>query len=88
MDDLQEVTEYLKDLDDTDIKRLGLALGLSHRRLQKMTTLPEDMVLSWLRGDDNVSATSGTPSWSSFAKTLNKRGHTNISFKVREGKYS
>ena len=36
MDDLQEVTEYLKDLDDTDIKRLGLALGLSHRRLQKM----------------------------------------------------
>ena len=33
MDDLQEVTEYL---DDTDIKRLGLALGLSHRRLQKI----------------------------------------------------
>lgn len=88
MDDLQEVTEYLKDLDDTDMKRLGLALGLSHRRVQKMRILPEDIVVSWLRGDDSISATSGTPSWSSLAKTLNKKGHTNISSKVKEGKYS
>lgn len=35
----------------------------------------KDMVLSWLRGDDNVSVTSGTPSWSSFAKTLSKKAN-------------
>ena len=87
MADLVKVTDYLGELDDADVIRLGLSLGLSRARLNKMKLLPEDMIAAWLRGDDEVKAYSGTPSWDSLVTKLEERGHTTIASTIKEGKF-
>ena len=43
--------------------QLGLALGLSYRKLQNMKQYPDDMVDAWLRKEDDVLKKSGAPTW-------------------------
>lgn len=60
------VCEYLKYIDNNEIKRLGGALGLDWPKLNGMTNLPTEMVTAWLREEDKVQ----NPSWSSLVESL------------------
>ena len=65
-------------LDTDQIKLLGGALGLNVFKLEKMKTLPQDMVTSWLRKDDEVKKKCGDPlTWEALVnalRTLGKKG--------------
>ena len=81
-----QVSSLLKALNNDEVITLGTALGLDFNKLKRMTSLPDDMVGAWLRGDDNVIETSGPPSWGSLATALDKTGHTKIAITIRRGK--
>ena len=81
-----QVSSLLKALNNDEVITLGTALGLDFNNLKRMTSLPDDMVGAWLRGDDNVIETSGPPSWESLATALDKTGHTKIAITIRRGK--
>ena len=81
-----QVCEIIKNLDRNESINLGAALGLFYIKLKRTDTIPEDMVAAWLRGDDNVIETSGSPSWESLATALDKTGHTKIAITIRRGK--
>ena len=56
-EDLIEITDYLFELDKTDIYNLGLVLGLSQRRVKAMMnseTFLDDMISAWLQRIDLV----------------------------------
>ena len=84
MADHFEVTELLENLDKKGVIKLGTALGLSFIKLMKMEMFPDEMVASWLRGDDDVNKKSGPPSWESLATALDKTRHTDIASKARK----
>ena len=44
-----KATTYLQSLNELQIRRVGGALGLTYDILEKMKTLPDDMVAAWLR---------------------------------------
>ena len=81
-----QVSSLLEDLNNDEVIKLGTALGLAFNKLKKMTSLPDDMVGTWLRGDDDVIKTSGPPTWESLATALDKTGHTEIAITIRRGK--
>ena len=83
MKDHFEVTQYLTDLEPTQILRLGGALGLHYPNLKKMQTPLEDMVEAWLRKDDSVLEKSGPPTWKSLVKALETTGNTGIAEKIK-----
>ena len=58
--------------------RLGLAFGLSYRKLQNMQQHPDDMVDAWLRKEDDVYEKSGAPTWMSLIAALKKIGQNGI----------
>ena len=84
MDAVYTVSQYLKDMDREEVIRLGIALGLSFIKLKGMIIFPEDVIASWLKGDDKC----GPPSWTSLATALERTGHTAIASKVRKGEHS
>ena len=70
-------------LDPDQIKLLGGALGLNAFKLQKMKTLLEDMVRSWLRKEDDVKKKCGDPlTWEALVKTLRTLGQTGIADEI------
>ena len=81
-----QVSSLLENLNNDNLRKLGTALGLAFTKLKRMTSLPDDMVEAWLRGDENVVKTSGPPSWESLATALDKTGHTEIAITIRRGK--
>lgn len=63
---------YLRRLDETDIYRLSLVLGLSEcraRRIRGSDTFHEDMVSAWLQKVDQVSE-RGALSWRRLVEAL------------------
>ena len=70
-----EVCSSLKLLDDNLIRSVGGALGLAFNVLQKMKSLPEDMVAAWLRKEEYVSE---DPTWRTLIKALRRVGQTGI----------
>ena len=89
MDDHSNITEFLNDLNIKQLLRIGGKLGLSYSTLQKMKSLPQDMlgdmIAAWLREEDNVTTTSGHPSWTSLMTTLEKVGQRGIASKIKKG---
>ena len=79
---LTEVNKYLQELDNDELKKLGLQLGLNLTRLRRMKQFPEDMIQSWLIEDDDVK----NPCWESLATALKEVGHTGIASKIRRSK--
>ena len=86
MDDLFEVTQYLKTLLPEDLIQLGLALGLHYSDLKMMNPLREDMVSAWLNQKDNVMKKSGKPTLASLMKALGTIGHGGLAQKIAQGK--
>ena len=58
-----EITEYLIDLEKTDVYNLGLVLGLSRRKVvakMESKTFLDDIITAWLQKEDQVKE---EPSW-------------------------
>ena len=70
---------YLHKMDRSQIHKLGGELGLIVFNLEKMQTLPDDMVRAWLRKEDSVQEKCGDPlTWNALVKALKKIGQTGI----------
>ena len=70
-------------LNTNQITRLGGALGLNVFKLQKMKTLPDDMVTSWLRKEDDVKKKCGDPlTWEALVKALQTLGQKGIADEI------
>ena len=87
---LREVNTYLKKLDTAKLIELGLELGLNITELKRIPTeqLPLELCMRWLREDDDVHETSGTPTWSSLAKALRKIGASGVASSIEQKKHS
>ena len=82
------VKKFLKHLSNVELRELGLELGLKNVRLRNMMIkdcMLDDMLESWLRGDDDVIETSGRPSWESLVKALKEAGHNGVAATIKKG---
>ena len=82
-----EVKRFLKQLTTSEIRSLGLELGLHHPHLKKMTDegLLDEMLHCWLREDDIVHEISGTPSWESLIRALEAANFNGVAAEVKRG---
>ena len=88
--DLDEVTNYLLDLGNTDIHNLGITLGLFHPHLKNMETsetFRDDMIAAWLQKEDQVTK-KGVPTWKTLVKALRDRrvNQTGVADKIETEK--
>ena len=83
--DLRCITNYLRPLPLAEIISVGVELGLDYSRLKRMSqeSLVEDMVHSWLSGDDNAEERT----WCSLIKALEATRHKGIASKIVKGKF-
>ena len=88
MDDHYKIITFLRDLNNNQLITLGGQLGLHHPSLTRMQDLPGDMAAAWLREEDNVLLTSGTPSWTSLIVSLETVGQRGIAYKIKQGECS
>ena len=79
-----KATTYLQSLNELQIRRVGGALGLTYDILEKMKTLPDDMVAAWLRREDYVITSSGEPTWQTLVKALRRVGQEGIARDIEE----
>ena len=73
--DLLDITDYLLNMDKTQIYHLGLVMGLTQPKLKKMMdsdTFLDDVIAAWLRKEDNVKE-KGEPSWTVLISALKHR---------------
>ena len=87
-DDFLEITEYLIDLEKTDVYNLGLVLGLSRRKVvakMESKTFLDDIITAWLQKEDQVK---GEPSWTVLVSALKHRrvGQTGIASNIAKAK--
>ena len=77
------VCQYLRKVPDEAVRTLGTALGLSYPKVQRMKSLPEDMVAAWIRQEDNV-LDNGHPTLRKLAKALKEPGigQGGVAFKI------
>ena len=71
--DLFDIRYCLRGLEKNHIYDLGLALGLSQRKVKIMRdseTFIDDVLAAWLRKEDDVEK-RGVPSWRTLIKALN-----------------
>ena len=86
-DDWSEIVGYLRTLDANQIRRLGGELGINIFKLEKMTTLPDDMVKSWLRKEDKVKEKCGDPlTWEALVNALQTIGQNGIADDIQRDK--
>ena len=80
----REVIPHLKKLDTAKLYELGVELGLNITELKRIPTeqLPLEMCERWLREDDKVHQTSGTPTWSSLATALRNIGASGVASSI------
>ena len=81
--DYHEVWQSLRDLNRRQILDLGGALGLLLPTLNKMQTLPQNMVAAWLNREDNVLSKSGKPSWSNLVNALREIGQNGVAEDIK-----
>ena len=89
-EDFFDVTEYLVDMEKTDVYHLGLVLGLSQRKLMAKIdsrTFLDDVISAWLRKEDQVIK-RGEPSWRALVSALMNRrvGQTGIATNIAKDK--
>ena len=71
------VKMFLDPLSKLELRELGLELGLRWhclKNIMKKDCILDDILDSWLREDDDVTETSGHPSWLSLVKALEEVG--------------
>lgn len=79
-----EVCQSLKNVGSPDVhRRLGGALGLLYPTLQKMSSLPDEVVAAWLNREDEVLQKSGEPTWSTLEDALRKIGQNGLAEDVK-----
>ena len=80
------VRQFLKILSNTQLREVGLELGLHWARLKMMTEdcLLDEMLDSWLRKEDDVIEISGHPSWQSLVKALEEAGYAGVAAHIKE----
>ena len=76
----------MKKIESGDLKFLGVALGLSMARVQRMKDIYFDMVCAWINREDQVLEKSGEPSWKGLVCALKKIGQTGIAEDIRNEK--
>ena len=83
------VKMYLRSLSNVQLREVGLELGLCwpHLKNMKEDCMLDEMLDSWLRGEDayDVIETSGHPSWQKLVKALKEAGHTGVAAKIKQG---
>ena len=89
-EDFLDITEYLIDLEKTDVYNLGLVLGLSQHKVKAkrdLDTFLDDIITAWLRKEDQVIK-RGEPSWSVLITALKHRrvGQTGIATNIAKDK--
>ena len=70
--DIMEITDYLINLDKTQVYHLGIVLGLSQRKVKAMEdskTFLDDVIASWIRKEDYVER-RGLPTWETLVRAL------------------
>ena len=82
--DHSKVTRFLTDLTNEQLVDLGAELGLWYPHLQRMKTLPGDMVAAWLQMEDNITQ---SPSWNTLAAALEAIHQKGIASTIRKGTY-
>ena len=91
MDNYAEVVEYLRKMGESKIRLLGNILGLDIFKLDKMKTLPDEMVKAWLTKQDKVKEKCGDPlTWGVLVKALRNPtiGQTGIADDIEKDKCS
>lgn len=78
MRDHHRVIEYLRVMENEQIKDLGGALGLDRSKLCGMTDLPADMVSTWLRQEDETRSLT----YSSLVEALREIGQNGIAEQI------
>ena len=65
---------------------LGVELGLNITELKRVASieLPLELCGRWLRGDDDVLQTSGTPTWSSLVRALRNIGASGVARSIEQ----
>ena len=81
-----EVLRYLNDIDPNNLKFLGLALGLSMPKLQRMKNIIFDIVCAWINREDQVLERSGEPSWRGLVCALKEIGQTGVAEDIKKQK--
>lgn len=82
------VKRFLKQLAPSEIRSLGLELGLRLPHLKRMNDDLDEMIHCWLREDDDVYETSGIPSWENLVKALEEAGFKGVAADIRRGMYT
>ena len=73
------VCHYIDKLNRSQIKRIGGELGLDVFNLEKMQNLCRDMVIAWLRKEDQVKEKCGDPlTWEHLVEALRNIGQNLI----------
>ena len=82
-----EARKFLECLSNDRLKTIGMYLGLRYVHLKKMKEdcMLDDMLDSWLREDDDVTETSGSPSWQSLVKALEEAGCKGVAANITKG---
>jgi len=89
-EDFLDITEYLIDMEKTDVYNLGLVLGLSQHKLKAnidSKSFLDDVISAWLRKEDQVIK-RGEPSWTVLVMALKDRrvGQTGIASNIAKEK--
>ena len=81
------VKQFLKHLTNAEIRNVGVYLGLSFRKLKSIREedVQDETISHWLREDDDVTETSGSPSWQSLVQALEEAGHNGVVVNIRKG---
>ena len=81
------VKQFLNHLKSTEIRNVGVNLGLSFRKLKSIREedIPDETISRWLREDDDVTETSGHPSWQSLVQALEEAGYNGVVANIRKG---
>ena len=84
------VRKYTDDLNQQEVKDLGLALGLYRNTFHKMSppTTHDDIIEAWLKRKDNVIGICGTTTWRALAKGFQAVEQHGCVENIRRGKYS
>ena len=89
MGDLFDIATYLRDLNTSQLKSLGYALGLHHPNVSRMDQghLCYELVAAWLKRDDDVR-TRCLPTWSNLVKALEQNKYNGIAEDVKRERLS
>lgn len=68
-----KISQYLTSFNSKELTDIGMKLGLTNITEDE---IPDEMVYSWLKKNDDVMKTSGVPTWNSLITALKKCGYT------------